>query len=194
AKTQPAKLAAFEGHYKTSDGGAPLWLFGFPNDETQEVDYGLAIPGLLSFLVHEDFGKPVPALDSFPEDERPPVAIPFYTYHLMITIGMINIALTSVALVLWWSGKLFAQRWLLWIFVFAVVGPYLANQAGWVAAEVGRQPWIVYGLLRTSDGLSAAVSAEQVAWSIGMFTFIYVLLFFVWIYVLNDKIQHGPAP
>lgn len=194
AETQPAKLAAFEGHYKTLEGGAPLWLWGIPNDETQGVDYGLAIPGMLSFLVHEDFEKPVPALDAFPEDERPPVAIPFYTYHLMIAIGMLNIGLTAIALLFWLRGTLFARRWLMWTFVFAVVGPYLANQAGWVAAEVGRQPWIVYGLLKTSDALSAAVSAEQVAWSIGMFCFIYALLFFVWIYVLNDKIQHGPDP
>lgn len=201
AEMQPAKLAAFEGHYKTAEGGAPLWLWGIPNDEAQEVRYGLAIPGMLSFLVHDDFHTPVPALDSFPEDERPPVAIPFFTYHLMVFIGMVNIGLAGFAFFLWWRGTLFQQRWLLWIFVLAVVGPYLANQGGWVAAEVGRQPWIVYPTpgvegtgLRTSDALSAAVSAEQVAGSIVMFLVIYSLLFFVWIYVLNDKIHHGPDP
>jgi cytochrome d ubiquinol oxidase subunit I len=194
AESQPAKLAAFEGHFTTSEGGTPLWLFGIPNSEAQEVRYGVSIPGMLSFLVYDTFDKPVTALDAFPEEDRPPVAIPFYSYHLMVFIGVINIMLCSIALVLWWRGTLFGQRWLLWTFVFAVVGPYLANQSGWVAAEVGRQPWIVYGLLKTSDALSAAVSAEQVAWSIGMFCVIYALLFFVWIYVLNDKIHHGPDP
>ena len=153
---------------------------------------GVAIPNMLSYLIHGNFHETVPGLDAFPEEDRPPVWIPFQTYHIMVAIGMFNIALTLFAGFMWWRGAIFRMRWLLWVFVFAVAGPYIANQFGWVAAEVGRQPWIVYGLLRTSEGLSEAVVAEQVAGSLLMFTLMYVLLLAVWLYVLNEKIQAGP--
>lgn len=192
AFTQPAKLAAIEGVYRTEAGGTPMYLFGVPNTERQTVEYGIAIPKLLSFLVHHDLDKPVAGLDQVPPADRPPVPIPFYAYHIMISLAGFFIGITVLALWLWWRGTLFEQRWLMWVFVFAVLGPYIANQAGWVTAEVGRQPWIVYGLLRTSDGLSKVVTAEMVLGSIVMFGFIYALLFIVWVYVLNDKIKHGP--
>jgi cytochrome d ubiquinol oxidase subunit I len=192
AEQQPAKLAAFEGHFKSSNEGADLWIFGWPVEEAEEVRWGLSVPGGLSFLIHEDFGEPVPALDAFPEDERPPVLIPFLTYHLMVAIGLGGILLCSVGTFFWWRDTLFQKRWLLWIFVVAVLGPYLANQAGWVAAEVGRQPWVVYGLLRTSDGISPSVGAGQVLGSILMFGIVYLLLFLIWLFVLNDKIHAGP--
>lgn len=192
AKTQPAKLAALEGHYKTGEGGTPLYLMGFPDSKEEKVKYGIAIPKLLSFLVYDDFNRPVAGLDQFPKEDRPPVAIPFYTYHLMVGLGFLFLFLTAYALFLKGRGTLFKKRGLLWIFVFAVFGPFLANQAGWVAAEVGRQPWIVYGLLRTPEGLSRAVTEQQVFASIVMFAVIYLLLFAVWVYVLNSKIQHGP--
>jgi cytochrome d ubiquinol oxidase subunit I len=192
AETQPAKLAAFEGHFKTENKGTSLYVLGVPNTAEQRVDYGIAVPGMLSWLIHGDSSKPVTALDTFKPEDRPPVPVPFYSYHLMVGIGFFSIALTVLAAFLRWRGTLFQQRWLMTVFVFAVAGPYLANQAGWVAAEVGRQPWIVYGLLRTSDGLSKAVKANQVLGSIVMFTVIYGLLFAIWVYVLNDKIKHGP--
>jgi cytochrome d ubiquinol oxidase subunit I len=189
AAHQPAKLAAFEGHFVT--GPAPLYLFGVPDAETQRVR-GIAVPGLLSFLIHGRLDAPVPGLDSVPEGDRPPVQLPFQAYHLMVGLGGFFIAVTALALWLRWRGRLFETRWLLHVFVFAVAGAYAANQLGWVAAEVGRQPWIVYGLLRTSDALSKAVGTGAVATSIAMFSVIYLLLFAVWVYVLNDKIQHGP--
>jgi cytochrome d ubiquinol oxidase subunit I len=102
--------------------------------------------------------------------------------------------LTLCSCLLWWRGRLFHHRWLLWVFVFTVLGAYLANQLGWVSAEAGRQPWIVYGLLRTSDALSESVTGGMVLSSIIMFGLIYAMLFIVWIYVLNNKIQHGPEP
>lgn len=198
AQTQPAKLAAYEGHFET--GPADLYLFGWPDQESGKV-HGLAIPGMLSFLVHEDFDEPVTGLNSIPEDERPRVWLPFQMYHLMVGLGMFFIALTLATLPLLRKGRVFRMRWLLWVYVFAVLGAFAANQAGWIAAETGRQPWVVYpsvqdGVempgLRTSDGLSESVRAEQVLWSIIMFGLIYTLLFGVWIYVLNSKIQHGP--
>lgn len=190
-KYQPAKLAAFEGVYKTTEY-TPLYLFGFPNSETETVDFGIPIPGALSFLVHNDFKTPVMGLDQFAKEDRPPVHIPFQTYHIMIALGMYFIGLTLLSLFLLWRGKLFTNRLLMWVFVFSVVGPFIANQAGWVAAEVGRQPWIVYGLLRTSDGISKAVAANAVLASLIMFTLLYALLFFLFIYLLDRKIKHGP--
>lgn len=187
ATTQPAKLAAYEGHYITSDS-ATLYFFGIPNSETKQVDYGIGIPGALNTLV----GGPVRALDSFPQDEIPPVQIPFQTYHIMIAIGFYLIALTLLGCVYWWRGTLFDTRWLLRIYAVSVVFPIIANQAGWIAAEVGRQPWIVYGLLRTDESVSKSVRAEEVLISIIMFTIIYAMLFAVWVFVLNAKIVEGP--
>ncbi len=192
AATQPAKLAAFEGHFETGTGGAPLYLFGVPDEKARRVRYGVAVPGLLSFLAHGDFNAPVAGLDRVPPEDWPPVAPSFYSFHLMVWLGAAFILLTGWAAVLRWRGSLFDHDGLMRVFVVAVIGPFVANQAGWVAAEVGRQPWIVYGLLRTSDGLSKVVQAPQVLGSIIMFCLIYLLLFFVWIYVLDEKIRHGP--
>ncbi len=209
-RTQPAKLAALEGHYRT--GKADLYLFGWPDVQEGKVKYGLAIPGGLSFLCHEDFNAPILGLEEFRPEDRPPVPLTFQAFHLMVALGGLFIGLTLLALFLWWRGTLFEQRWLMWIFVFAVVGPYLANQAGWVAAETGRQPFVVYpakvaaddrdgsgfikmeGGLRTRQGLSntKVVTGDQVLTSIVLFSLIYLLLFAIWVYVLHTKIQHGP--
>ena len=192
AETQPSKLAAFEGHFKTDGGGTPLYLFGWAVQSAKKTT-GPYIPGGLSFLVHQNFTTPVTALDQFPEDEWPPVNLSFQTYHIMVGTGMFMIGLTSLALLLrLWRGKLFEQRWLLWVFVPAVLVPFLSNECGWMAAEFGRQPWIVWGLLKTHEAFSPAVSAGQVLGSLLMFGVIYSLLFMVWIHVLNDKIQRGP--
>ena len=109
----------------------------------------------------------------------------------MIAIGMIIIGLTLFAVFLWWRGKLFSYKWLMLVFSFSVLLPQLGNQVGWFSAEMGRQPWVVYGLLRTSDALSKSVKAEQVLFSLILFTFIYSVLFVLFIYLLNKKIQHG---
>lgn len=191
AENQPAKLAAMEGHFD-SLAVADAYLIGWVDKEEQKVT-GLGIPGALSFMVHFDFETPVPGLNAFPEDERPTAlnAI-FQFYHLMVAIGMALIALTLYACFQWWRGRLFEQKWLLWAFVFAVILPQIANQFGWYTAEMGRQPWVVYGLLRTSDALSEVVTANQVLFSLIMFTFIYTILFALFIYLLNKKIQAGP--
>jgi cytochrome d ubiquinol oxidase subunit I len=190
AQNQPAKLATLEGHFET--GPADMHAFGIPNAATGRVEYGLPLPGLLSLLVHGDPQAPVTGLNAFPPEDRPPLQIPFQMFHLMVAIGMSQIGLTMLGAFLLWRGALFRQRWLLKLFVGAVLGPVIANEAGWMSAEVGRQPWIVYGLLRTSDAVSKAVVAEQIAISIVMFLVIYLLLFAVWVYVLHSKIQHGP--
>ena len=191
AHNQPAKLAALEGHYE-ANAPADMYLFGWVNKEEQKVS-GLKIPGGLSFLLEYDFNAPVKGLNAFPEDERPPqVNAVFQFYHIMIIFGMALIGLTLIASFLWWRGKLFDKKWLLWIFVFAVFLPQIANQVGWFAAEMGRQPWVVYGLLRTSDAFSQSVSDNQILFSLIMFFLVYSLLFFLFLYLLNKKIKTGP--
>jgi cytochrome d ubiquinol oxidase subunit I len=190
AKHQPAKLAAFEGLYQTSSN-APLTLIGYVDEKNEKV-VGIEVPYLLSFLAHNDFHAKVTGLDAFKPEDRPPVAPSFLFFHGMVAIGFALILVSALGFLYFRQGRLHERRWLLWILVFSVLGPQLANQLGWFAAEVGRQPWLVYGLMRTPEGLSAVVKANVVLTSLILFTFIYFLLFAVFIYLLNDKIQHGP--
>jgi len=190
-KNQPAKLAAMEAVFDDQTN-APLYLFGWVNEDKQQVNFGIAIPGMLSYLIGWDTETKVTGLNSFTENDRPPVNIVFQSYHLMVAIGFTLIGISFLGLFLWWRGILFKRKWVLWIFIFSVLLPQIANQVGWITAEVGRQPWIVYGLLRTSEGLSKAVEAGQVWFSLILFTLIYAGLFILFIYLLNEKIQHGP--
>ena len=190
AKNQPAKLAAFEGLWDT-EPHAPLYVAGWVDEKTQTTR-GIAIPGALSLITHGDPAAPVTGLRDIPADERPPVHFTFQLYHLMVAVGGALLALAAWAAWALWRGKLEDSRLLLGCLTLSVLGPQIANQAGWWAAEVGRQPWIVYKLLRTSDALSKVVQANQVLASIIMFSVIYVLLFGVFIFLLNHKIQHGP--
>jgi cytochrome d ubiquinol oxidase subunit I len=188
---QPAKLAAFEGHFHTSDEPTGMYLFGWPDEHDERVRYGIEVPGLLSFLVHGD-GTPIDGLDRTPREDRPPVVVPFVSYHVMAMLGGYFAGLVSLAWLLHWRKRLFETKWLMRVFVVSVVLPYLANECGWVAAEVGRQPWAVYGLLRTRDAVSATVPGDQVLVSIILFSLVYLGLFLVWLFVMNEKIQHGP--
>jgi cytochrome d ubiquinol oxidase subunit I len=214
---QPAKLAAFEGHYKTGPGD--LSLFGIPDDDDETVRFDIAIPGGLSLLVHGDPARSLVGLDRFRPADRPPVLPSFLSYHLMVALGLLFVGLTLLASFLRWRGRLYETRWLLWIFVPAVVLPILANEVGWVAAEVGRQPWIVHppvewtadgadlvvdgdGFvayderegLRTVDGVSPSVRADQVLGSLIGFGAVYLGLGAVWLFVLDRKIKAGPEP
>jgi cytochrome d ubiquinol oxidase subunit I len=191
AKNQPAKLAALEGHYDSS-AAADMYLLGWVNNSTQEVK-GLKIPGGLSFLLHQDFKKPVTGLNAFKPNERPTqINAIFQVYHIMIAIGMFLIALTAYGTWLLYKGKLFENKFIMQVFLWSVLLPQIANQAGWFAAEMGRQPWVVYGLLRTSDALSKSVKANQIVFSLILFGLVYFTLFSLFIYLLNKKIKHGP--
>ncbi|NCT77074.1 MAG: cytochrome ubiquinol oxidase subunit I [Chitinophagaceae bacterium] len=192
AKYQPAKLAAMEGHYDSS-AAADMFLLGWVNDKTQTTS-GIKIPGGLSFLLHQDFKAPVQGLNAIAPADRPgQVNAVFQFYHIMVAIGMLMIGLTLFACLQWKRGKLFEMRWLMLVFAWAVLLPQIANQAGWFAAEMGRQPWVVYGLLRTSDALSATVKAEQVFFSLILFLLVYTTLLALFLYLLNKKIKHGPV-
>ncbi|WP_294819198.1 cytochrome ubiquinol oxidase subunit I [uncultured Flavobacterium sp.] len=192
AVNQPAKLAALEGHFAPS-APADMYLLGWVDTADQEVT-GIKLPGGLSFLMEQDLEAPVTGLNAFPEEDRPTqVNAIFQVYHIMIAIGSFLILLTLYACYLWWRGTLFDKRWLLWLFTVAVALPQIANQAGWFAAEMGRQPWVVYGHLRTSDALSKSVRENQVLFSLILFFVVYAVLLALFLYLLTKKIKHGPG-
>ncbi len=187
---QPAKLAAFEGHFET--GPAPLYLFGWVNENEQKVNFGIAVPGMLSYLIYGDSQKPVTGLNEFKPEDRPPVNIVFQSYHLMVAIGFALIGISLLSLLLLRKERLFKSGLILKLLVVSVLLPQAANQLGWISAEVGRQPWIVYNLLRTKDAYSKTVSSGEVLFSLILFTLIYALLFVLFLYLLDRKIKHGP--
>lgn len=191
AANQPAKMAAFEAHYEASAPG-DLWLFGWVDDEQQSVRYGLAVPGMLSYFIYGDMDHSVTGLNSFPRDERPPVNLVFQAYHAMVGIGTLLILVSWLGLYFLWRKRLWQKRWYLYVLVFSVMLPQAANQLGWFSAEVGRQPWVVYGLLKTSEGISPSVKGGEVMTSIILFGLVYIMLFVLFVYLLNEKIQHGP--
>jgi len=187
AATQPEKMAAMEGHWNTGPLG--VTLLGIPsNGQTN----GITIPNVGSLLLAFDLNRPVKGLNDFPAENIPPVAATFHFFHLMVGIGVLLLILVSYSLIQMWRGKIENQAWLLKLLVPSVILPELGNQFGWFTAEIGRQPWIVYGLLRTSDGLSKVVKSEMVVTSLVLFMLIYVLLFLLFMYSLDRKIRRGP--
>jgi cytochrome bd ubiquinol oxidase subunit I len=186
---QPEKLASFEGHFET--GPADLYLLGYTDEENQNV-IGLKLPGFLSFMVSGDFDTEIKGLNEFPVEDRPPLQLTFQTYHLMVAIGMLFIALTLFGLFLLWRKKLFETKWFLKILLPVFILPHLANLFGWISAEVGRQPWAVYKILRTSDAISKVVTAEQICFSLILFTAIYLILAILFVFLLIRKIKQGP--
>jgi cytochrome d ubiquinol oxidase subunit I len=192
AKYQPAKLAALEGVYST-EAGAPMYVFGIPNTAERRVDYALYLPKMLSYLVWGDSNATVQGLDKVPEKDWPRVGWVFQSYHIMLYMWGIMVGCTLLGFLYLWRRTLFEKVWFLRILVFSVLAPQIANQAGWMAAEMGRYPWIVYNLLRISDGLSKSVTANQILGSLIMFTLLYILLFVLFVYMLDHKIKTGPV-
>lgn len=195
AENQPSKLAAMEGLWETGPN-ADLMLFGYV-DEANQRTVGPRIPGLLSWMIAGSTHHVVTGLNDIDPDLRPKIEPVFQLFHLMVTLGMAMAAMAFWGAVLWWRGKLaepahLVTRTFLFLAVPSVLLPQFANQAGWFVAEMGRQPWIVWGYLRTSEGLSAVVNSEQVLTSLIGFGLIYLLLFVLFIYLLNRKIQTGP--
>jgi cytochrome d ubiquinol oxidase subunit I len=191
AETQPAKLAAFEGLWETQTN-APLLLFGVPNREQERTDFALEVPGMLSIGVGGSAETEVAGLKDFPKDEWPPLYPSFFAFHLMVALGFYFIGLTALGLFLLWRRRLHESRLFLRLALLSIPLPVIANELGWISAEVGRQPWIVYGLMRTDQAFSTVVPAGQILASIVMFTAIYTLLFCVWIFLLRRKLLKGP--
>lgn len=189
AKNQPIKLAAFEGVYKTVTPTA-MWAAGVVEGENKIV--GIKIPGLLSFLVYRDFTQAVPGLDQFPRDLWPNVKIVFQTYHWMITMWGLMFITLVIGWIAWMRRKILESKWTLRLFIISILFPQVGNQFGWYSAEIGRQPWVVYGLLRTQDGVSQNLVPAQVILSLTLFSVVYLLIFIMFIYLLNRKIKQGP--
>jgi cytochrome d ubiquinol oxidase subunit I len=189
---QPVKLAAFEGLYKSQED-APLYLFGWVDTKSQTVK-GIAVPGALSFLAAGSTGDEIKGLDELAPvaADRPPEQIVFQSYHLMVGIGMLMLLVMIVALFAHIRGTLEKWRWLQWVLAVAFPLPFIAISLGWVAAEVGRQPWIVQGLMRTRDAVSPAVSVRDIGFSLAIFAAIYLLLFVTWVRVVAGVIRKGP--
>jgi cytochrome d ubiquinol oxidase subunit I len=190
ARHQPAKLAAFEGHFADSAPGT-LYLFGWADADRERVT-GLGIPKLLSLLAAFRLDQPLPGLRAFPRDQWPPVNPVFQAYHAMVGIGLALIGLALAGVFFWRRGSLFEQGWLMLLFLPSFLGPLLANELGWFSAEVGRQPWTVYGILRTGDSVSRVISAGEVLFSLALFGLIYALLLAVFLRLALKKIRQGP--
>ncbi len=190
---QPVKLAAMEGLWD-STSCAPMYIVGWVDVATQTTT-GISIPCMLSFLAYGDFNATVQGLHSFPSDAWPPINLTFQVYHFMVGLGMVFIGIGLLAtLFAVWRQRIWRTRWVLWILVGSVFLAEFATLAGWWTAEFGRQPWIVWELMLTSDGVSPNLAGEQVFLSVLMFVALYALLFVLFIYLLNEKIQHGPEP
>ncbi len=192
-ETQPEKLAAFEGLFETQTR-APLLLFGLPDADEGRVLAAVEVPGMLSLLFHGDIETEVKGLNDFPRDEWPPVLPVFASFHLMFGLGMYFFALTGLGLLLWWRGKLAESPWYMALAFFSLPLPIVANELGWIAAEVGRQPWIVHRVMRTADAVSVTVSAGELLFSLLMFAAIYSLLGLLWLMLLRRAVLQGPTP
>ncbi|UCH64147.1 MAG: cytochrome ubiquinol oxidase subunit I [Fidelibacterota bacterium] len=193
ARTQPEKFAAQEGLYTTQEG-APMLLFGLPKDNPPEMKFSIEIPGLLSWIAYGDVNATVRGINDFPEDERPPLFLTFASFHTMVGLGVYFVLIMLLAAIMLYRKTLWHNSLLLKVLVLSIPLPWLANQLGWVAAEVGRQPWIVYGLLKTRDAYSITVSAGEVLFSLITFGLIYLLLGALYIYLLIRNIKRGPEP
>ncbi|OFX16174.1 MAG: hypothetical protein A2Z18_04160 [Armatimonadetes bacterium RBG_16_58_9] len=168
-----------------------MLLFGIPRADLEKTTYALPMPGMLSFVATGRFDGEVRGLKSFPRDEWPPIALTFYPFHLMVVIGMFLIAFPALGLLLLILRRLPDNRAFLWIAVLAIPLPFLANELGWMAAECGRQPWVVYGILRTADAVSPTARAGQILFTIIMFSLIYIVLFAAWVFVLRQLFRRG---
>jgi len=188
---QPEKAASLEGHFYTAKG-APLYALGFV-DEQNEKTYGIYIPKALSFLYNFDWNSEIKGLNDFPKENWPPVNFVFQVYHIMVGVGMLLIALGLLGAYLLWSGKLYENKLYLFILPFLIPLPHIAHETGWMAAEAGRQPWIIYKLMKTADAASVVVSAGEIIFSLLMFILIYLLLAVMFIKLFIKIVQKGPA-
>ena len=188
---QPEKMAAFEALWETTEG-APMSVIGIPIEDEQKTYFEIKIPKLLSLLAYFDPDAKVTGLNEFPRDEWPPVLLPYFSYHIMIGLGTLFALIAVISVVLMARRKLESSRWFLWALVLAIPLPHLANEFGWIAAEVGRQPWAVYRVLKTSAAASVVVPAGQILFTLIMFFLIFTLLLVLFIFILTKLISKGP--
>jgi len=191
---QPTTLAAMEGLFDSQDG-APLAILGQPDVPKRTLDNPLVVPNMLSFLTYKHWNAHVRGLNDFPEDQWPDrIELLYFSYHVMVGLGTIFIAIMALAAFLLWRKKLFDSRWMLWLLMLSVPLPYIANTAGWMTAELGRQPWLIYGLMRTAHGVSPRVAAGNVWFTLLGFMGMYTVLAILWLFLVYREIEIGPEP
>jgi len=193
AEKKSVALAAMEGQFETEQP-AGLVIVGQPDIERERIDNPIVIPRALSILVYQNWGAEVNGLEAYPQVNWPDnIPLLYYSYHVMVGLGTIFIAITVVAVFLLWRRKLFESRWMLWILMLATPFPFIANTAGWLTAELGRQPWLVYGLLRTQEGVSPLVSSGNVLFTLIGFAGMYLIMGLLYFVLMVREVAHGPG-
>lgn len=193
AKHQPATLAAMEAHFRTGEA-APMIILGQPDVERQKIDNPFLVPGMLSFITSKRWDAEVKGLDAFPQDEWPTnIPLLYYSFHIMVGLGTIFIAVMVLSFLQLRRGKLFESKPLLWILMLTAPLPYVANTAGWMTAELGRQPWLIYGLMKTAEGSSAQVSSGNAMFTLLGFMGMYTLLLMLGLFMIWRELDHGPG-
>ena len=193
ALNQPVTLAAMEALFD-SQPGAPLIIIGQPNVDEKKIDNPIVVPKMLSFLTYRAWNAHVQGLDAFTPDSWPQnIPLLYYSYHIMVGLGTVFIAVMVISVFLLWLGKLFDARWMLWILLLSFPLPYIANTAGWLTAELGRQPWLVYGLMLTADGYSKNVSAGNGMFTLLGFMGMYLMLGLLFVFLVRREIENGPV-
>jgi cytochrome bd ubiquinol oxidase subunit I len=194
ADHQPTTLAGMEGLFE-SQAGAPLVIVGQPDVQKRRLDNPIQIPRMLSFLTYQRWEANVRGLDAFPPDQWPDmIPLLYYSYQVMVGLGTIFIAVMLLAALMLWRGKLYASRAMLWTLMVCVPLPYIANTAGWMTAELGRQPWLIYGLMRTAHGVSPQVGAGNAWFTLIGFMGLYTVLGILWLFLVYQEVEHGPEP
>jgi cytochrome d ubiquinol oxidase subunit I len=194
AEHQPATLAAMEGLFESREG-APIALIGQPDMENLRLDNPIHVPNALSFLTYKSWSAKVRGLDSFPREEWPDnVPLLYYSYHIMAGLGTMFIAVMALAAYLLWRGRLFASKPLLWTLMLMAPLPYVANTAGWMTAELGRQPWLIHGVMRTAEGSSQYVSSGNSLFTLLGFMGMYTVLSILFLFLVRRELELGPGP
>jgi cytochrome bd ubiquinol oxidase subunit I len=191
ADDQPAKLAAMEGVFRT-EAGAPLAIVGMPDTARGDLLDPILLPRVLSFLIYGSGTARVTGLNDIPAADQPPIELVYYSFHIMVGLGTIFIAIDLMAVLALWRGWLYSSPWLLWALMLVMPFPYIANEAGWTAGEVGRQPWVVYGLMRTAAGTSTNVSGGMTMFTLLGFMGLYLLVGLLYLVLLLRIIHAGP--
>src|SRR5690606_7332051 len=182
-----------EGIFETEDKGSEIILIGQPDTENKKLDNKIAVPNVLSFLTYQRWDAKIKGLNEFDESLYP-TNIPglYYSYHIMVGLGTIFIALMLLASIQLFRKKLYKTKWILWSLMFMLPFPYIANTTGWYTAELGRQPWLVYNLLRTADGISPTVSSGNTLFTLLGFIGLYLLLGLLFLMLAGKIINKGP--
>lgn len=192
-RTQPAKMAAYEGLFE-SERNPTLMVFGIIDRKERKVHFPIGIPNFMSIFLDFNPDTVIQGLNEFPEEDWPPLPLTFYPFHLMTLLGFYFVGLAGLGVLLLWRGRLFDSRWLLKLAYLSIPLPFIANELGWMAAEVGRQPWVVYGVeaMRTARAVSPVVSAGEILASLMMFVILYAMMFALWVFLIAKAVRKGP--